>query len=262
MPFAQAGAASVYYEVHGSGPALVFAHGADGNTLTWYQQVAYFRDFYTVITFDSRGFGRSTCPAEQLGTHLRMQDLKAVLDAERIETAALVGHSLGGYSILPFALAHRDRSSCLVLSGSPAGVRLLGQERATRRLMARYRRDLSPAECFLSNSFRRERPDMVLLFDQINGLNPPQMGAPISDEEAVSGSGLIDPEELGSFHTPTLAVAAADDPNYYVQEVSELAQLIGAKLEVIERAGHPSYFEAPAAFNQAVHDFLQSHGWA
>jgi 3-oxoadipate enol-lactonase len=262
MPFVQAGAASVYYEVHGSGPALVFAHGADGNTLTWYQQVAYFRDYYTVITFDSRGFGRSTCSPDALGTHLRMQDLEAVLNAEGIETAALVGHSLGGYSALPFALAYPERASCVVLAGSPAGVRLVGQDRATRRLFARFRRNLNPAECFLSGAFRRERPDMAMLFDQINQLNPAHDAASVSDEEGVAGSTLIEPEELKSFRTPTLAVASAEDPNYYVHEVAELAQLIGAKLVVIERAGHPAYFETPVAFNRAVHDFLQSHGWA
>jgi pimeloyl-ACP methyl ester carboxylesterase len=92
-------------------------------------------------------------------------------------------------------------------------------------------------------------------------LNPAQDTRSISFDDAVSGSGLIDPEELTSFATPTLAIASADDPNYYVHEVGELAQLIGAKLVVIEGVGHPAYFEAPDAFNRAVHDFLCSCGW-
>jgi 3-oxoadipate enol-lactonase len=259
MPFVQAGQASVYYEIHGSGPALVFAHGADGNTLTWFQQVAYFSESYTVITFDSRGYGRSTCPAEGLEMRRRKDDLKAVLDAVGIERAALVGHSLGGYSALPFALAYPERTSCLVLAGSPGGVRLLGQGRATRRLMARYARGLRPSETFLSAAFRRNRPELALLFDQISGLNPPPVV--YGGDDAVEQSVLIEPGELDSFAVPALTIASAEDPNYYVYEVSELAQLIGAKLVVIDGVGHPAYFEDPTRFNQAVHDFLRAYGW-
>ena len=52
----------VYYEVAGSGPLLVFAHGLGGNHLSWWQQVPYFRDRYTCVTFAHRGFAPSERP--------------------------------------------------------------------------------------------------------------------------------------------------------------------------------------------------------
>ena len=51
---------ALYYEVAGSGPALVFAHGLGGNHLSWWQQVAHFAPSYTCVAFAHRGFAPST----------------------------------------------------------------------------------------------------------------------------------------------------------------------------------------------------------
>src|SRR5262249_45467845 len=59
MPFAPVNGIDLYYEVNGSGPALLFAHGQGGNHLSWWQQVPFFSRFYTCITFDNRAFGFS-----------------------------------------------------------------------------------------------------------------------------------------------------------------------------------------------------------
>ena len=50
---------NLYYEVSGSGPALLFAHGLGGNHLSWWQQVAHFAPRYTCVTFAHRGFAPS-----------------------------------------------------------------------------------------------------------------------------------------------------------------------------------------------------------
>ena len=59
MPFAPVNGIQLYYEVHGSGPAILFAHGQGGNHLSWWRQVPYFARHYTCITFDHRAFGQS-----------------------------------------------------------------------------------------------------------------------------------------------------------------------------------------------------------
>jgi 3-oxoadipate enol-lactonase len=59
MPWAPINGINLYYEVHGKGPHLLFAHGQGGNHLSWWQQVPYFARFYTCITFDHRAFGYS-----------------------------------------------------------------------------------------------------------------------------------------------------------------------------------------------------------
>ena len=59
----------LYYEIYGQGPALVFAHGAGGNSASWYQQVPFFSQDYTTLVFDHRGFGRSRFNEDEFSSH-------------------------------------------------------------------------------------------------------------------------------------------------------------------------------------------------
>ena len=52
MPKAPINGIELYYESHGSGPAIVFAHGRGGNHMSWWQQVARFSGEFRCITFD------------------------------------------------------------------------------------------------------------------------------------------------------------------------------------------------------------------
>ena len=80
MPIVKVNHASIYYEVHGDGPAVTFAHGAGGNTLVWWQQIPYFARDHKVVVFDHRGFGRSPCDEGYKHARYFADDLKAVLD--------------------------------------------------------------------------------------------------------------------------------------------------------------------------------------
>ena len=64
MAFASVNGIDLYYESHGDGPAVVFAHGVGGNHASWYQQVPFFSRSYQAITVDQRGFGSDD---EQVG---------------------------------------------------------------------------------------------------------------------------------------------------------------------------------------------------
>jgi len=122
MPRVERPDALLYYERYGSGPAVVFAHGAGGNTLIWYQQVPAFARDHTVLVFDHRGFGRSTAAPGALHARAFPDDLRAILDHAGVARAALVCQSMGGWTGLPSAIAFPDRISALVLSGTPGGV--------------------------------------------------------------------------------------------------------------------------------------------
>lgn len=69
MATVNSGGAAIYYEVHGDGPAVVFAHGRSGNATSWWQQVAWFSRRFQVFVFDHRGFGRSRGVAGVLPRH-------------------------------------------------------------------------------------------------------------------------------------------------------------------------------------------------
>ena len=78
MPVVRREGAELYYEVHGDGPAIAFAHGSGGNTLIWWQQVPHFAKSRRVLVYDHRGWGRSRCDPAELHPRHFASDLAAI----------------------------------------------------------------------------------------------------------------------------------------------------------------------------------------
>src|SRR3954453_3574274 len=86
----------LYYEDHGSGPAVVLLHGWPIDSRSWEPQLhPLLQAGHRVITYDRRGFGRSSRPSEGYDFDTLAADLDAVLTALDVHDAALVGFSLG-----------------------------------------------------------------------------------------------------------------------------------------------------------------------
>ena len=96
MPFLTVGGCDLYYETHGTGPALVFAHGLGGNHLSWWQQIPHFRDRYTCVTFSHRGFGLSRDAPGGPGPDAFVDDLAALIEHLGPADVRLVAQSMGG----------------------------------------------------------------------------------------------------------------------------------------------------------------------
>src|SRR5690606_7248570 len=120
MPIASINGAEIYYEVHGDGPVVVLAHGGGSNHLTWWKQVYDLMGAYRVVTFDHRGFGHSTTGGGSPA--MFADDLKALLDHLGIEKAALLGQSMGGYTVAGFASKCPERVTALILTSGSAGL--------------------------------------------------------------------------------------------------------------------------------------------
>lgn len=103
--------AELYYEVAGSGPAVVLVHAGIADSRMWDAQFAALAEFFTVVRYDMRGFGRTPMVA---GDYAHRHDLLGLLDALNIDQAALVGCSMGGEMVLDFTLEFPDRVSALV----------------------------------------------------------------------------------------------------------------------------------------------------
>ena len=122
MPKAPINGIELYYESHGSGPAIIFAHGRGGNHMSWWQQVARFSGEFRCITFDHRGWGQSAAP---YGSPLRENfaaDIIALADYLELGETFLVAQSMGGFSCLEFALARPEQTLGLVLGDTTGGV--------------------------------------------------------------------------------------------------------------------------------------------
>jgi len=103
----------------GSGPDLVLSHGLAANHAFWYLQMApRFASHYRVTLYDLRGHGGSELPATGYTTRDFAEDLRALMDAQALERAHLVGHSFGGAISLHFAALYPERVRSLTLIDS------------------------------------------------------------------------------------------------------------------------------------------------
>src|ERR1700751_1989668 len=86
----------LYYEDHGSGSPVVLIHGWPLSGASWEKQTAaLLAAGHRVITYDRRGFGRSTQPAVGYNYDTFASDLDAVLSTMKLTAVSLVGLSMG-----------------------------------------------------------------------------------------------------------------------------------------------------------------------
>jgi pimeloyl-ACP methyl ester carboxylesterase len=93
----------------GEGPPLVLLHGWPQHGAMWEPYIEEFASDHRVLAPDLRGFGRSDAPDGRYRKHTLAADVLALLDAEGIDKATIVGHDWGGWIAWLLALEHPDR---------------------------------------------------------------------------------------------------------------------------------------------------------
>ncbi|HXS62567.1 MAG TPA: alpha/beta hydrolase [Streptosporangiaceae bacterium] len=101
MPYVRVGQENsapiqLYYEDHGSGPPVIMIHGYPLSGRAWDKQLpALLGTGYRVITYDRRGFGKSSQPTSGYDYDTFASDLNSVMEVLDLRGAMLVGHSMG-----------------------------------------------------------------------------------------------------------------------------------------------------------------------
>ncbi|WP_435220802.1 alpha/beta fold hydrolase [Streptomyces sp. Tue6028] len=247
MPLADSDGTSLYYERHGSGPAILFVHGSGGNHAAWWQQVAALRDEFTVVTMDLRGFGKSDSSMPEFDGQDFPGDVVAVLDAENLTDVMVVGQSIGSVAALRAGLLRPDRVGSVVLGHSLGGI----SHPQLRELAAADRAEavgLPVIDRLLTRRFQREHADRTFLFQQMGTFNVARM-ADLRNLDT-DGPSLDDIRDSG------LRVAfllGERDAVLSVKTVTRAHELLpGSLLEIVPGAPHSMYWEAPGPYNRAV----------
>src|SRR5687768_13210730 len=88
---------SLSYSVYGKGKAVMLVHGFGEDSSIWNNQVSRFKEDFLLIVPDLPGSGKSDFTPEIFSMDDHADLLLQVLDAEKLEAADIVGHSMGGY---------------------------------------------------------------------------------------------------------------------------------------------------------------------
>ncbi|MBI4278784.1 MAG: alpha/beta hydrolase [Armatimonadetes bacterium] len=261
MPFLCLSGCDLYYEAHGSGPAVVFAHGLGGNHLSWWQQVPHFRDRYTCIAFAHRGFAPSVEAPGGPGPAAFVDDLAALIGHLDLPDVRLVAQSMGGWTCLGYALRHPEKVRALVMACTTGSLKHPEVERLASLTPESTRDDLLARGIHPAAGERmaRELPALHFLYREIDGLS---VGLDKMKIRAALRTLRTTPaERVAGLRVPVLCLTGEEDAVMPPDAVAVLASLIpGARLERVPKAGHSVYFERPEIFNRLVDDFLKAAG--
>jgi aminoacrylate hydrolase len=262
MPVTGSGDQAVYFEDHGSGPAVLLVPGLGGVCTCWADQVPEFAREFRVIIHDHRGTGRSARPLMDYSVEQMTADVLRVMDACGVEKAHVVGHSTGGAIGQIMAIDHPGRISALVgantwTHGDPYFKHLF---RFRSGLLEQGRVDLyASAGSFMlwspdwiaANIVRVERDEKTM----VDNFPDPRVG--MARIDAITRFDRR--RDLQRIKVPTLIVGSEDDmvtPAYFSRDLARL--IPGARLEMLPNGGHSCYQTRVPAWNRTVLNFLRS----
>lgn len=259
MPFLDRDGCRLYYETHGAGPALVFAHGLGGGHLSWWQQVPHFRDRYTCVIFDHRGFGLSREAPGGPGPDAYVDDLAALVEHLGVPDVRLVAQSMGGWTCLGYTLRQPGRVRALVLASTtgtlddPETKALFRAHAAARPEAALAARGIHPA---CGERMAREQPALHFLYRELDALSHDL------DKDGVRRKLIAmrttPRAAVAALRAPLLCVTGEEDAVIPAAAVAVLASIVpGARLARVPEAGHSVYWERPAVFNRLVDELLR-----
>ena len=240
----------------GSGIAVVLLHANTGNSDSWeYNIPAFEKAGYRVISFDRRGWGRSTAdPSSGSQPGTVAEDLEALAKVLRLEKFHLVGIAGGGFIALDYALTHPDRLISLVLAATTGQVMdPLLTEMAVRTRPPEF--NAMPVQLReISFNYLATNPEGLKKWLSINSRSQ-QPGAPAQPpllEKTLA--------KLETINLPTLLLPADNDltaPPYIMRLLA--THIPGSELHSIPEAGHSANWEQPETFNRLVLEFLSKH---
>jgi pimeloyl-ACP methyl ester carboxylesterase len=265
MPHLMSGGVRLYYEDSGSGAPIVFVHEFSGDHRSWEPQVRHFTRRYRCITFDARGYPPSDVPddVELYSQDNAVADVLAVLDELGLETAHIVGLSMGGFTALHTGLRHPERVRSITIGGVGYGTtRDDGWKRDVEHLAEFYGDD--PVGAATSHGSAPGRVPFMIkdprgyaeFLEQLKG--HPGAGS-ANTMRGVQGRrpNLLDLDaELRALPVPLLVMCGDEDeqclePSLYIKRAAPMCGLA-----ILPRSGHTLNLEEPAEFNRLVGDFI------
>lgn len=250
----------VYYNATGEGHPVVLLHGLAEDATIWDLQADFLSGSYRLIIPDLPGSGRSPLPAD-----LSMESLagavKAVLEAEGVQQAVLIGHSMGGYVMLAFAELYPQLVKALGLFHSTAYADGEEKRAARKRNMEfigthgshAFLKQAIPA-LFIPGS-KQQHPEKVNnLIEKYKDFNPHSL---VAYNEAM----LQRPDRsrlLADAAYPVLFIIGKQDGTIPLEQSLEQSHLpLTAYINVLDSSGHMGMLEETDKSNEAMKKFLE-----
>jgi 3-oxoadipate enol-lactonase len=239
---------------------LLLLHAFPLDASMWAPQLAAVRGDVSVAAPNFPGFGGTPLSGEVATMDEAADRAASEADASGLDRVVVCGISMGGYVALAFWRKFRDRVSGMILAHTRAGADDDAGKERRRALAARLRAE--------GNGFLVEAPPPLLsphappeLWGHVKSI----IAAQSAEAIAAASLGMADrPDstaDLAGIDVPTSVITSTEDTLIPADATSPMAeQISGARLEVLDSAGHLSNLEAPAEFTRLVREHLARCG--
>jgi len=264
----------LYYESHGQGEPIVLIPGtAFGGNVWDSSQVPALSQDLQVITFDQRGCGRTSAPEGVYTIEQMACDVVDLLDHLGLESAHVLGHSMGGRIGLALALAYPDRVCSLILAASGSGPAIRSGEECIPGLPYRmvnelvemgfeeYVRDeVCETSTYFTDDYRKQHPDKVrAFFDMVweQHARWPAFLRLIMARHSWEGT-----HRLGDISMPTLVMIGDNDTvgsNHVSQGQALINRIPGAEQVILKGQTHGHFWQVPDETNALILDWVERH---
>ena len=252
MPTARVGEIELDYERSGSGPPLLLIMGLSGTALHWGEPfLERLRRDFEVIVYDHHGVGASARLERPISILEMAEDAVGLLAALGIDSAHVIGVSMGGMIAQELALAHPERVRTLVLGCTYCGGEdssLTSPEVAMTLAAARRSKDRELAsramwEANVSGAFAKD-PVAHAEFMAIGRRRAVALPVIVAQLQAISAHDTS--ARLQELTTPTLVIHGTEDQIIPVENGRLVTSYIpGSRLEIFEGVGHLFFLERP-----------------
>ncbi|UZD22045.1 alpha/beta fold hydrolase [Algoriphagus halophytocola] len=244
----------------GAGKPLIILHGLFGSADNWFSISKELKDNYTLYLIDQRNHGDSPQSTEW-NYEVMASDLKEFMDKEGLEKTYLMGHSMGGKTVMNFALKFPEKVEKLIVADiapryypvhhqsileglNAIDLKTIQSRKEADDELAKYISEMGIRQ-FLLKSLGRDSDGFIW-----------KINLPVITEK-INNVGEALPEG-GSFDGPTLFLAGANSAYVQQSDLDDINTFFpNNEVEFIADAGHWLHAEQPDAVVKEVRKFLK-----
>jgi len=263
-------AIKLYYEETGTGLPIVFVHEFAGDVRSVEPQVRYFARRYRCITFNARGYPPSDVPknAALYSQDRARDDIRSVLDGLKLESAHVVGLSMGAFATLHFGFTYPTLARSLVIAACGYGAERDKREQFVNEAEASASRfetlgmakaaeayALSPARVQYQNKDPRGWAEFR---NQLAEHSSEGAALTMRGIQKRRSSVLDLTDQMAKITAPTLVLTGDEDWPCIEPSVLMKRRISTAALAVMPNCGHAINLEDPDVFNRHLADFFHA----
>lgn len=267
MPTVRTAGAELHYERSGSGEPLLLIQGMSGTHVSWGEPfLAPLREHFEVVAFDNRGIGLSAPIDGPFTIEEMAEDTASLLGELGLESAHVVGISMGGMIAQELALAHPEHVRSLTLGctycGGP-GSQLMPAENARKLFEGMASGDRETAiraayEVNLSPAFRAEERRFAAFHEMATSVPAAKQTIELQ-VQAIFGHDTSG--RIAAIAAPTLVIhGTADGVLPYANGELIFSLMPSARLESLEGVGHMFWWEQPEASGELIREHTLAAG--